>query len=85
MNELSTLIAGSISYQIIVLCTLGLLIGSFLNVLILRYPIMMFREWKQECEGMDDALPDHPAIQDLSKPFNLVTPASHCPKCNAPV
>lgn len=85
MNELSTLIAGSISYQIIVLCTLGLLIGSFLNVVILRYPIMMFREWKQECEGMDEALPDHPAIKDLSKPFNLVTPASHCPKCNAPV
>jgi leader peptidase (prepilin peptidase)/N-methyltransferase len=85
MNELSTLIAGSISYQIIVLCTLGLLIGSFLNVVILRYPIMMYREWKQECEGMDDALPDHPAIKDLSKPFNLVTPASHCPKCNTPV
>ncbi|MFT6422959.1 MAG: leader peptidase (prepilin peptidase)/N-methyltransferase [Thalassolituus sp.] len=85
MNELSALIAGSISYQIIVLCTLGLLIGSFLNVVILRYPIMMYREWKQECEGMDDALPDHPAIKDLSKPFNLVTPASHCPKCNAPV
>lgn len=85
MNELSTLIAGSISYQVIVLCTLGLLIGSFLNVVILRYPIMMYREWKQECEGMDDALPDHPAIKDLSKPFNLVTPASHCPKCNTPV
>ena len=85
MNELSTLIAGSISYKVIVLCTLGLLIGSFLNVVILRYPIMMYREWKQECEGMDDALPDHPAIKDLSKPFNLVTPASHCPKCNAPV
>lgn len=85
MNELCALIAGSISYQVIVLCTLGLLIGSFLNVVILRYPIMMYREWKQECEGMDDALPDHPAIKDLSKPFNLVTPASHCPKCNAPV
>lgn len=85
MIELSSLLAGSISYQIIVLCTLGLLIGSFLNVVILRYPIMMYREWKQECEGMDDALPDHPAIKDLSKPFNLVTPASHCPKCNAPV
>ena len=85
MIELSSLIAGSISYQVIVLCTLGLLIGSFLNVVILRYPIMMYREWKKECEGMDDALPDHPAIKDLSKPFNLVTPASHCPKCNTSV
>ena len=85
MIELSSLIAGSISYQVIVLCTLGLLIGSFLNVVILRYPIMMYREWKKESEGMDDALPDHPAIKDLSKPFNLVTPASHCPKCNTSV
>ena len=46
---------------------------------------MMYREWKKECEGMGEALPDHLAIKDLSKPFNLVTPASHCPKCNTSV
>ena len=34
---------------------------------------------------MGEALPDHLAIKDLSKPFNLVTPASHCPKCNTSV
>jgi len=85
MMELSSLITGSLTYQIFLLSLLGLLIGSFLNVVILRYPIMMYREWKKESEGMDEALPDHPAIKDLSKPFNLVTPASHCPKCNAPV
>lgn len=63
---------------------LGLLIGSFLNVVILRLPIMMFREWKKECSEID-ALPSHPAIDDLSQPFNLVTPHSHCPKCHTPV
>ena len=67
------------------LVVLGLLIGSFLNVVILRLPIMMFRGWKEECQGMEEELPDHPAIKDLSKPFNLVSPASHCPSCGAAV
>ncbi|MEK9711271.1 MAG: A24 family peptidase [Thalassolituus sp.] len=69
----------------IVVSVLGLLIGSFLNVVILRLPIMMFREWKEECQGMDESLPDHPAIKDLSKPYNLITPHSHCPSCGAAV
>lgn len=64
---------------------LGLLIGSFLNVVILRFPVMMFRSWKQDCLEMDSNLPKHPAIDDLSKPFNLLKPDSHCPKCQAPV
>ncbi len=64
---------------------LGLLIGSFLNVVILRFPVMMFRSWKQDCLEMDSNLPKHPAIEDLSKPFNLLKPNSHCPKCQAPV
>jgi len=67
------------------LVVLGLLIGSFLNVVILRLPVMMFRGWKEECQGMEEELPDHPAIKDLSKPFNLVSPASHCPSCGAAV
>ena len=64
---------------------LGLLIGSFLNVVILRFPVMMFRSWKQDCLEMDSNLPKHPAIDDLSKPFNLLKPDSHCPKCQAPI
>jgi len=63
----------------------SLLIGSFLNVVILRFPVMMFRSWKQDCLEMDSNLPKHPAIDDLSKPFNLLKPDSHCPKCQAPV
>lgn len=83
--ELLNLISTSFSTQLFILLGLGLLVGSFLNVVILRYPIMLYRDWKQECEGMNEVLPDHTAIKDLSKPFNLVAPASHCPKCNAPV
>ncbi len=64
---------------------LGLLIGSFLNVVILRFPIMLFRGWKRDCDDMVNTLPTHPALQDLSQPYNLLKPDSHCPKCQAPV
>ena len=67
------------------LVVLGLLIGSFLNVVILRFPIMLFRGWKRDCEEMVTTLPDHPALANMDKPFNLLKPDSHCPKCHAPV
>jgi len=63
----------------------SLLVGSFLNVVILRFPIMLFRGWKQECDEFSENVPDHPALQDLSKPYNLAKPESHCPKCQTPV
>jgi leader peptidase (prepilin peptidase)/N-methyltransferase len=45
---------------------------------------MMFRGWKQECEQVNE-LPDHPALKDLSRPYNLVTPNSHCRVCQTPI
>lgn len=84
MTELNLLVANNSWAQILVVLTLGLCLGSFMNVVILRLPIMMFRGWKAECESLSD-LPDHPALKDLSKPYNLVTPDSHCPKCGCAV
>ena len=52
----------------------GLLIGSFLNVVIHRLPRMMEREWRQQC-ATDDA----PAAAE--PPYNLVVPCSACPHC----
>lgn len=53
----------------------GLMVGSFLNVLILRLPRMMEREWAEDCaELTGQPLPAAP-------PFNLLRPASHCPLC----
>ena len=85
MNDLLTLIEASVTARVVLVTVLGLLIGSFLNVVILRYPIMLYRNWKSECESMAEELPDHPALKDLTQPYDLVTPASHCPKCQAPV
>lgn len=54
---------------------LGLLIGSFLNVVIYRLPVMMERQWKAECAEMNDqTLP-------AGDPFNLLVPRSRCQQC----
>src|SRR5690625_7591791 len=56
---------------------LGLLVGSFLNVVIYRVPKMLHNEWHEQCcELLEQPLPEEPR-----KPFNLVTPRSTCPHC----
>jgi leader peptidase (prepilin peptidase)/N-methyltransferase len=62
---------------------LGLLVGSFLNVVIYRVPIMMDNALRAECVALASAdssteLPPQPK-------FNLVVPRSACPKCQAPI
>jgi leader peptidase (prepilin peptidase)/N-methyltransferase len=57
---------------------LGLLIGSFLNVVIYRLPVMMTREWKNECA---ESFPET-NLQTDQEIFNLVVPRSRCPQCN---
>jgi leader peptidase (prepilin peptidase)/N-methyltransferase len=83
--EFFTLLEANPLYLGLAVILLSLLVGSFLNVVILRFPIMLFRSWKKDLEEMPESLPEHPALTDLSKPFNLLKPDSHCPKCHAPV
>lgn len=54
---------------------LGLLVGSFLNVVIFRLPKILERQWATECAEM--------AGRELAREpsFNLVVPRSRCPKC----
>lgn len=54
---------------------LGLVVGSFLNVVIHRLPLMMEREWQATQD-----LPETPDTQ-----FNLALPGSHCPHCGHPL
>ncbi len=67
---------------ILAVVILGLLIGSFLNVVIHRLPIMLQTSWQLECRLL---LSEEQGIEDLncepSEPFNLVAPNSHCPHC----
>ena len=53
----------------------GLLIGSFLNVVIYRLPKMLERQWEDEHAEFSGKEPD------LKAPFNLMLPKSHCLKC----
>jgi leader peptidase (prepilin peptidase) / N-methyltransferase len=65
---------------------LGLVLGSFLNVVIHRLPIMMERQWREQCAEIEQ--PDHAATMPAPPPkqrFNLVVPRSACPSCKAPI
>ena len=54
---------------------LGLLVGSFLNVVIYRLPKMMERQWAAECADMSGQ-----AVAEVP-PFNLMVPRSRCGHC----
>ena len=56
---------------------LGLLIGSFLNVVIYRLPIMMQREWRAQALEYLECPPEQ-----ISERFNLLLPSSRCPHCD---
>ena len=55
----------------------GLSIGSFLNVVIYRLPLMLETEWRQQCTEFLEL-----ESTENNKKFSLATPASSCPKCN---
>ena len=57
---------------------LGLIIGSFLNVVIYRLPKVMDRNWKMECREYLDLEPDQSQTETK---FSIAWPASQCPHC----
>ena len=57
---------------------LGLLVGSFLNVVAYRTPIMLQKSWRREC--LDFLEQDNP--EEDQEVFNLSHPRSRCPSCN---
>ncbi|OQX13513.1 MAG: prepilin peptidase [Thiothrix lacustris] len=75
--ELIFLLKTSPIWLISVVGLFSLLIGSFLNVVIYRLPIMLEREWKQDCNEWLD----HPSDKLDTGDFNLVVPRSQCPTC----
>ena len=70
---------GNAVFFITAVSVLGATVGSFLNVVIHRLPIMMERQWRQQCAELEN--PDDPPLH-TSETFNLAKPDSRCPHCN---
>jgi leader peptidase (prepilin peptidase)/N-methyltransferase len=87
------LLAASPAVFIAVSVVLGLMVGSFLNVVIYRVPLMLERQWREQCaEGAaatdaSAAAASAPAAPPAGIPerFNLIVPRSACPSCRAPI
>jgi len=84
MHEFFQMLAAQPALFIALSVVLGLLVGSFLNVVIHRMPIMMDNELRAECAAL--AVQDA-GSGDVPEPpvYNIVTPRSACPKCKAPI
>jgi leader peptidase (prepilin peptidase)/N-methyltransferase len=75
------LLAQSPTAWVAVALFVGLVIGSFLNVVIHRLPIMLDRQWRQDCAELNPGASADPAPAR----FNLIVPRSTCPSCQAPI
>ena len=61
------------------LAILGLVVGSFLNVVIYRLPKMMEAQWQRDCAEFDGEAPKEP------EKLSLAFPGSHCPHCDVEI
>lgn len=100
MSEFISILGQSLNQSPWLFITLSFIfaatIGSFLNVVIHRFPVMMKREWQQECnqylQEYHEDIVKIIGIDNLNKPidsfpekYNLVVPGSACPKCKTAI
>jgi len=86
MQNIILVLETNLTVLVTICLIFGLLVGSFLNVVIFRYPIMLFREWEDMAKdilkerGFKLSAPKESFDKQPEK-FNLVVPRSACPKC----
>lgn len=73
-------------YFYVAVTLFGLVIGSFLNVVIYRLPIMLLRDWRRDCrEFLTEKFPNDVVIKtnvpETTVKYNLSVPRSACPHC----
>lgn len=59
---------------------LGLVVGSFLNVVIYRLPVMLQRDWEAQCRALRGEPSQSPPVA-----YGIALPPSHCPHCQTPL
>ena len=74
LEQLTELLAQP-GYMAFACLVVGLMVGSFLNVVIYRLPVMMEREWEAQCAELRGETPPP------QETFNIAVPRSRCPKC----
>ena len=79
LDDIAHLLAGNVLLFAVLAGLLSLFVGSFLNVVIHRLPMMMQRSWRGQCQELLEL------AQDKHPPFNLNRPRSHCPHCGHPI
>jgi len=82
------LLSRSPALQLSLAMVSGLMVGSFLNVVAHRLPLMLQRDWRQQCLAflaLDEQRTDLPDPIPGHSRYNLLTPGSHCPRCNATI
>ena len=62
------------------LLCLGLVVGSFLNVVVYRLPLMMEARWRRDCCELLELEQEKPPLK-----LSLATPNSHCPHCGTAI
>ena len=83
--EIIDLLSARPAFLLTVSVILGLLVGSFINVVVYRLPIMLQRDWREQCcyyLEIENTNPDSNESSAKFKVFNLQKPNSHCPLCN---
>jgi leader peptidase (prepilin peptidase)/N-methyltransferase len=65
------------AFLVVVTVVLGLMVGSFLNVVIHRLPVMMEREWRSQCNDLLEL----ETSSDNEEAYSLIRPRSRCPDC----
>jgi len=86
LNDLMALCSASPVLFSGALFVLGLVVGSFLNVVIYRLPVMLEREWHSQAAELMTAADSAAAIAQVpAERLTLSSPGSACPVCKAPI
>src|ERR1700736_2264825 len=88
LNDLAAVYSGSRVLFAGSVSLVGLIVGSFLNVVIYRLPIILEYEWRAQALQIlssDDAGTAAKAANPADRPFTLSVPRSACPVCKASI